>query len=39
MKYESHITFHSKDMANVKVFKKQVKLQGQGQQVKNFGTY
>jgi hypothetical protein len=38
MKYESPITYHSKDMANVKVFKKLVKLQGQGQEVKNVGT-
>jgi hypothetical protein len=30
MKYESPITCHSKDMANVKVFEKRVKLQGQG---------
>jgi hypothetical protein len=29
MKYESHITYHSKDMPNVKVFEKFVKLQGQ----------
>jgi hypothetical protein len=29
MKYENPITFHSKDMANVKVFEKWVKLQGQ----------
>jgi hypothetical protein len=28
MKYKSPITNHSKDMANVKVFKKWVKLQG-----------
>jgi hypothetical protein len=38
MKYESPITYHSKDMANVKVFEKWVKLQGQGHKVKNFGT-
>jgi hypothetical protein len=38
MKYESLITCHSKDMANVKVFEKLVKLQGQGHKVKNFGT-
>jgi hypothetical protein len=37
MKYESLITYHSKDMANVKVFEKWVKLQGQGHKVKNFG--
>jgi hypothetical protein len=38
MKYESPITSHSKDMANVKVFEKWVKLQGQGHKVKTFGT-
>jgi hypothetical protein len=38
MKYGSPITFHSKDMANVKVFKKWVKLKSQGQEVKNYGT-
>jgi hypothetical protein len=38
MKYESPITCHSKDMANVKVFEKWIKLQGQGHKVKNFGT-
>jgi hypothetical protein len=38
MKYESPITYHSKYMANVKVFEKWVKLQGQGHKVKNFGT-
>jgi hypothetical protein len=38
MKYESPITCHSKDMANVKVFDKWVKLQGQGHMVKIFGT-
>ena len=36
MKYESPITYHSKDRANVKVFEKWVKLQGH--KVKNFGT-
>jgi hypothetical protein len=36
MKYESPITCHSKDMANVKVFEKWVKLQGQ--EVKNLST-
>jgi hypothetical protein len=36
MKCESLVTFHSKDMANVKVFEKWVKLQGQGHKVKNF---
>jgi hypothetical protein len=42
MKYESPLAYHSKDMAKVKVFKisfeKWVKLQGQGQEVKNFGA-
>jgi hypothetical protein len=38
MKYESPITGNSKDMANVKVFEKWVKLQGQGHKVRNFGT-
>jgi hypothetical protein len=38
MKYESPIPCHSKDMANVKVFEKWVKLQGQGNKVKNVGT-
>jgi hypothetical protein len=38
MKYESPITYHSKDIANVKVFEKWVKLQGQAHKVKNFGT-
>jgi hypothetical protein len=38
MKYESHITYHSKYMAKVKVVEKWVKLQGQGQKVKNVGT-
>jgi hypothetical protein len=38
MKYESPITYLSKDMANVKVFGKWVKLQGQGHTVKTFGT-
>jgi hypothetical protein len=35
MKYESPIACHLKDMANVKVFEKWVKLQGQGHKVKN----
>jgi NifU-like protein involved in Fe-S cluster formation len=34
MKYESPITYHSKDMANVKVFEKWVKRQGQSHKVK-----
>jgi hypothetical protein len=38
MKYESLITYHSKYMANVKVFEKWVKLQGQGHKVKNYVT-
>jgi hypothetical protein len=38
LKYESPITYYSKVMANVKVFKKWVEVQGQGQEVKNFGT-
>jgi hypothetical protein len=38
MKYESPITCHSKDMANVNVFEKWIKLQGQGHKVKNNGT-
>jgi hypothetical protein len=38
MKYESPITCHSKDMPNVKVFEKWVKLQGQGHKIKTFGT-
>jgi hypothetical protein len=38
MKYESPITYHSKDMENVKVFEKWVKLQGKGHKVKNYGT-
>ena len=38
MKYKSPITYHSKDMANVKVFKKYIKLQGQGHEVKKEGT-
>jgi hypothetical protein len=36
MKYESSITCHLKDMVNVKVFEKWVKLQGH--KVKHFGT-
>jgi lauroyl/myristoyl acyltransferase len=38
MKYESPITYHSKDMANVKVFEKWVKLQGQHHKVKSYNT-
>jgi hypothetical protein len=36
--YEIPITCHSKDTTNVKVFEKWVKLQGQGHNVKKFGT-
>jgi hypothetical protein len=36
MIYESPITYHSKYMANFKVFEKWVKLQGQGHKIKNF---
>jgi hypothetical protein len=38
MKYESPITCHSKYMANVNIFEKWVKLQGQSHKVKNFCT-
>jgi hypothetical protein len=38
MKYESPITCHLKDTANVKVFEKWVKLQGQSHKVKNLVT-
>jgi hypothetical protein len=38
MKYKSPITYHSKDIAKVKVFKKWFKRQGQGHKVKNYGT-
>jgi hypothetical protein len=38
MKYKSPITYHSKDMAKVKIFKKWVKLQGQGHKVIHYGT-
>jgi hypothetical protein len=36
MKYDSPITYHSKDVANVNVFEKWVKLQGH--KVKYFRT-
>ena len=36
MKYESRISFGSKDIAKVKFFQKWVKSQGQGHEVKNF---
>ena len=38
MQYESPITAWKKVMAKLKVFQKQVKLQGQGLEVKNYGT-
>jgi hypothetical protein len=38
MKYQSPITYHSKVIANVNVFNKYVKLQGQVHMVKNFNT-
>jgi hypothetical protein len=38
MKYESRITYHSKDMVNVEVFEKWVKFKGQGHKVKIYGT-
>ena len=38
MQYESPITSGKKVMAKVKVFQKEAKLQGQGHQVKNYGT-
>jgi hypothetical protein len=37
MKYQYPVTYHSKVISNVKVFKKYVNLQGQGQVVKNVG--
>ena len=37
MQYESPSSPGMKVMAQVKVFEKQVKLQGQGHQVKNYG--
>ena len=39
MKYQSPSTHCSKVISKVKVFKKWVKLQGQGHSVKNYGTY
>jgi hypothetical protein len=36
MKYKNPITYHSKDMANDKVFEKWTKPQGQ--EVKGYGT-
>ena len=36
--YESPISSGKKVMAKVKVFQKQVKLQGQGHKVKKYGT-
>ena len=38
MQYESPILSGKKVMAKVKVFQKYVKLQGQGHEVKNYGT-
>ena len=38
MQYESSITSGFKVMTKVKVFQKQVKLQGQGHKVNNYGT-
>ena len=38
MQYESPNTPGKKVMAKVKVFQKKVKLQGQGHEVKNYGT-
>ena len=37
-RYQSPSTYHSKLMAKVKIFKKQVKCKGQGHKVKNFGN-
>ena len=39
MQYESPITFGLKVMAKVKVFRKKVKLQGQGHKVKTMLPY
>ena len=38
VQYESPITSGLKVMAKVKVFQKEVKFQGQGHKVKNYGT-
>ena len=38
VQYESPISSNKKVKAKVKVFQKQVKLQGQGHEVKNYGT-
>ena len=38
MQYESPISFSLKVMAQVKVFQKKVKLQGQGHKVKKYGA-
>jgi hypothetical protein len=38
MNYESPIHFNSKDIANVKVYEKWIKLRGQDHEVKNYGT-
>lgn len=34
MKYQSPITYHSNVMSNIKDFEKKVKIEGQGQEVK-----
>ena len=39
VKYQSSSTPYSNIISNVKVFKKYVKLQGQGHKVKTFGTH
>ena len=38
VQYESPITSDKKVLAKVKVFQKYIKLQGQGHDVKNYGT-
>ena len=38
LQYESYISPGKRVMAKVKVFKKKVKLQGQDQEVKNYGA-
>ena len=38
MQYESPISIGKKVIAKVKIFQKNVKLQGQGHEVKNYGT-
>ena len=39
MKYQSSSTHGSKDISKVNVFKKSIKLLGQGHRVKNNGTH